>query len=269
MKKRVFVLFSILLINLTSFASAQFYNLGSFLRFNMYNLVLMTLFLIFFTLIYFILMRTIFGKNRAIASVLSFGISILIVAGINYYGLNLERIFYSFGFNESLLLIVSVIAIVIAGFFASRSKNEFGEKKFRFHKLFLIVGGFLFIIAAFTQAFYEKGLMIIIGLILIFIGIILWWRKRKNKKKGGKKFYDGGDSPGSTKHSNPINPNPSVNKRKIRKEYNHLKNEFRTIMKNNKGKIPARGTRDGERRHQILEEMKRIESIAKKHGFRV
>ncbi|MBU0959494.1 MAG: hypothetical protein KKB31_06115 [Nanoarchaeota archaeon] len=186
MKKGVLVL--TLGLMLTGFASASQYT--SFSLENLLDsldaslLILGCLFLIIFAVLTFSLGKFFKDKsgspNKPIVTTIAFAISAMAVYGIHKMGWNYEDFLYEIGLTTDLLNIILPILIILGLIYLSRSKNKYsGKKEFKFHRIFLILGATLSVIA-FTDLIYEKGLLLTIGIVLLLIGL---WLMRRNKKK--------------------------------------------------------------------------------------
>ena len=139
------------------------------------TMILGTLFVIFFALIYFSTLRF-FKGDKAISGITSFAVALLITYGINKTNLNVANLFYGMGISSGFLYTFVPILFLIAAVFVGI--------KFGFRIVFLIFGG-TFIFISFTEMVYEKTTLFIIGAILTIIGI---WLIIKKKRKGGVNF---------------------------------------------------------------------------------
>lgn len=175
--KKAGLMFSSLVVSLfaMNFVSAAV-SIGDFFQeIGTENLVLGTLFLIFFAFINFILTKSFMKDNRPVAGVISFCVSLLAVYGIYYADFDITGLMFNFGVTEDIITTWVPIIFIAGLVFLSYSKKE---KKWKFYRTFLI-SGVLFIILGMTEAVYESGLFIIIGIILLMLGFYLWWKKRK------------------------------------------------------------------------------------------
>lgn len=182
MKKRGIIFFlSFFLIDFVSaFSNYNRFSLSGFLdSIDPSTMILGVLFIISFALI-----NTTLGKvfkndygepNKAIAGIIAFAVSILIIYEINRYGLDIEGLFYSVGFSSDLLYVILPIILLVGAIFII-----IRYKKFGFAVLSLILGLLLMILTVFTDIFYEKGLALIIGIVLLLIGLLLWNRARRS-----------------------------------------------------------------------------------------
>jgi hypothetical protein len=142
----------------------------------------------------------VFRDNKAIAGIIAFSISLGIIYwinsyGVGYYGIDIEGIFYDLSYNlgfsgDFLYTIIPLILLVGTIYFIW---------KFKISKVSLVLG-ILLIIASFTDFIYEKGIVLIIGIILVIVG---FWFSKKSKnirkylkhkrefiKKHGKKAWE-------------------------------------------------------------------------------
>jgi hypothetical protein len=171
-----------LLILLTQVISAQFYSgYGSFSLTNFFDridpqtIILVLLFLIFFALIFYALSRIFkdpYGQpNKGIAGTIAFAVTSLIIYGLYRTGFDLGSIFYNWGFSVgSLYPILAVVFLIVA--FLLIWKLGFG-------RFLMTFGLFIILLTAFTEIFYEKGLVLIIGIVLLGIGLLLGRRSRR------------------------------------------------------------------------------------------
>lgn len=125
-------------------------------------------FVFFFALINYGVSRTI--KNKATSGIIAFCGSAFIMYWAYRYNFNITGVLYNIGFSTEvidILLPIIVIAGIIYLFYKFKSKT-------------LIVLGTLMILASFTDLIYEKGLLVLVAVILIGIG---FWMNRKKKIK--------------------------------------------------------------------------------------
>ncbi|MBI3623019.1 hypothetical protein HY212_02980 [Candidatus Pacearchaeota archaeon] len=188
-KKVILAVSSILLL---SFVSAYSYypgyngfSLSNFLNnIDQSTLILGTLFLIFFAVLNFALGKTFKGKdgepNKPVTAILSLGISLLIIYGLNRSGLNYENWVYSIGIPQEILWTI-IPWIIIAGLVLL-----FWKLKLRG---LLVLGGLLILIGITTNIVYEKSTVITIGVILILTYGI--WKFITRKKGGSAPIYGG------------------------------------------------------------------------------
>ena len=165
-------------LTLVSFVSAASFSVSEFLdKIDSSTIVLGTLFLIFFAMLYFILSRvftkkTIYGKepNQGIATVLALSISLLIVYGLNKLDFNLEDIFFNLGFSSdltyTLILFIFIGGTIFLGF------------KTKWH--ILLVLGIFFILLSLFDIVTESFLVMIIGVITLFVYFGIKFFGKKN-----------------------------------------------------------------------------------------
>jgi hypothetical protein len=140
------------------------------------------LFIIFFVVINFSLSR-IFKKERASGVIISLCTSLLAVYGINKTNLNLSGLFFNLGISEELLSSIIPWIILIGIVLASFVKDSAtGKRRFRLYRTFLILGGVL-IILGLTPIIYQKGVVLIAGIIFFLIGLGLWLKNKIHLKK--------------------------------------------------------------------------------------
>jgi len=195
-----------LLILLIQVISAQFYSgYGGFSLTNFFSridpttIIFGLLFLIFFILIFYALSRVFkdqYGQpNKGIAGTLAFAVtSLIIYYGFYRTGFNFEGIFYNFGLSVgSLYPILTVLFLIVAGLLiwslGRAKKDEFGRRTFSLRRgvggFFMLFGLFLILLTIFTEIFYEKGLTLIIGIVLLLVGLLLWRRRRRKVTEYG------------------------------------------------------------------------------------
>ncbi len=188
MKKRL-LLGIFLGIMLIGFVSAQYGYYGSFSISNFLDsigpstMILLVLFIIFFALLHNIVFINFFRGNRTVSAIISFCVSLLAVYGINRARWDLGGLFYGLGISESALFTLIAIVLLIIVIYAIFTK--------KLKYLFLIFGIFLTLISLFTDLIYERGIAIVIGLVLLVIGGLLL------KRKGRRAPYDHGGYPPS------------------------------------------------------------------------
>lgn len=195
------IILSIFSLNLTSayagFSPAAFFS-GIDSSFLVYTLI----FLIFFLVIDFAMMRVF--KQKTTSKLIAFCISLLGVYGISMVGFDISNLLFNIGINEDNLAVILPALILFSLIVISIKKDrETGRRRFLWHRPFLILGS-LFIILSMTSLIYEKVFSIILGAVLFLIGLILWrkWKLKFPKIKG-----DGGsgtNSPGDPNRSDGI-----------------------------------------------------------------
>jgi len=168
MKKSLFGGLIISILFMINFVSA-FAHYG-FRSFDISNFVPIVIFLILFAIIYAGLSR-VGAFSPVIAGVIAGGTAFLTYYyGFYRTGFNLQRFFFDFGVSTDLFYPLFSIIFLIAAIFIIW--------KFGFHTLFLVTGASL-ILASLTDIFYEGGLALIIGAILVLIGLFLWKNSRE------------------------------------------------------------------------------------------
>jgi hypothetical protein len=134
------------------------------------TMLLGLLFVIFFVIINFALVKTI--KNKGTSSIISFCVSLLAVYGINRTSLDLSGLFTGIGLSDKLIYsVIPILIIVGLGFMIWKLKLS---------KTLILVGLSL-IILSFTPLIYTKSTILIIGIVLLIIGIILLIVSKRNK----------------------------------------------------------------------------------------
>jgi hypothetical protein len=260
-----------LLVFLIQVVSAQFFggygrfSLGEFFnRIDPQTFILSLLFLILFALIFYPLSRFFKGPygqpNKAIAGIIAFCGSAIIIYGIYQSGFNLEDLFYGLGIGTGVLyLIVSIIFIILAIFLI---------KKIKFRGFLIVLGLFLILLTAFTDIFYEKGLVTAIGIVLLLFGLLLWRRSRKVMGSIGRGTWKVGRGIGKAAWSPIRKRRKSIQQKQqktqiredIRRKTHDTINEIRRIDRELRS-IPARigvANRQGNREQVMILEQERI-----------
>ena len=170
-------------IMLISFVSAQFgygFSLSNFLySVDSSSLILLLLFIVFFTILNNIVFITFFRGNKSVSAIVSFSISTMAIWGINRMQWNLGNFFFNLGLNEdTLYTIVLVVLLVLFVYLAFKKRLRY---------LFLGLGLLLTGLAAFSDFFFEWFTAFIIGLVLI----ILWWIGARRAKRKESPYYGG------------------------------------------------------------------------------
>lgn len=212
MKKRLLLAF-LLVIMLISFVSAQYGYYGTFSLSNFLNkispatLILFVLFIIFFAVLHNIVFMTFFRGNRGVSAIVSFCVSLLAIYGINRTRWDIGGLFYGIGLSEGSLFTIIIVVLLLIFIYAAF------KKKLRY--LLLIIGGLLLGLVLFTDLIYEKGIAIVIGLVLLIIGGILLRRGRRRAP------YDHGEYPpsGSVRRGYPRERRPRRAERKLGRAY--------------------------------------------------
>jgi len=190
--KKSLIISSIITLTLINFVSAYYGSYSSFSLSNLLNeidsstMILGAVFIISFALINFALSKFFKDKhgepNRVIAGIVSFVISLWMTWEINKRGFDIERLFYNFGYNigfSSDVLSTIIPLLLIAG-------TIYLFVKLKTNALFIIGG--LLIAVSFTNLFYEKGITLIIGIILLLIGGYIKTENKGNIMKEVKKL---------------------------------------------------------------------------------
>jgi len=183
-----------LLVFLTQAVSAQFFgSYGSFSITDFFSsidpetITLGLLFFIFFALLFYALSRFFKDQhgqpNKGIAGTIAFALAFLIIYGIYRSGFSLENLFYGVGIPSGILPIILLALAVLVIWGLGRRKDEFGKKTFSLRRglggFFMLLGLLFILLSIFTDIFYEKTTVFIIGLGLLLIGLWLGWRKKK------------------------------------------------------------------------------------------
>ena len=169
---------------LINFVSAQFFDgynnfsiTGLFDNINSQDLILLTLFILFFTFLFVVLSRISLFKdaygqpNKGILVVISFAISLLAVYGIYKSNFDLEGLFSGFGISSDIFYPLIWIVLIAAAVLIIW--------KLKFGGFFTIFGLLISVVTFSTNFFYEKGVAAIIGIVMFLIGLWLW--KRSNR----------------------------------------------------------------------------------------
>jgi len=187
MKKSSVSIISLIILFSINFVSAQFfsgYNRFSFRGFldsvDPSTMILITLFSLIFLFLTLILKRLPLFRdsygypNRAMIGITSAIISLFTIWWVNRSGLGIENFFYSLGLSSDLLyVILPIILLAVAIFIIIR---------WGFATAFLSFGLLLIVLTLFTKIFFEKGLVLTIGIVLFLIGLWLWNRRRRREK---------------------------------------------------------------------------------------
>ena len=183
MQKRGLLIFiSFVLVALINIVSAEFYGRSS-ISDVLYltdpsTMVLGALFIIIFFLANLGISKAIRGAGAG-GTIAAFAISVLAVYGINRMRWDLDGLFFSWGFSESLLYTIIPIVLLLGLIYFIWV--------FKISKTFLVLGTLL-IIVSFTDLIYEKGIVLIIGIVLMIIGFYFSGDKKLKKLK--KRYID-------------------------------------------------------------------------------
>jgi len=173
MQKKILVSFfsAVLGLFLMNFVSAQYY--GSFSLSGILSsidastMILGIIFIVIFALLNYSLSR-VFRDNKAIAGIISLAISLGVIYAVNLTGLDFQGFFYSIGLSEGFLTTITSLILIGGGIYLAF--------RFGFATMLIVLGGFFLILSS-TDFIYEKGITMVIGLILIGIG---FWIRKKN-----------------------------------------------------------------------------------------
>ena len=127
-------------------------------------------FLISFTLIHLSLSRVL-NKSPQAAGVLAFLVALGVAYGLWYSGFEFEDFLDNIGWDTDLLIPIIYLVILI-GIIYLLFKFGLG--------IMLMMAGIIFSLLSIIA--YEKGFMVISGIVLILIGIFFWWRKNRSPK---------------------------------------------------------------------------------------
>jgi len=174
-------LFSLIALMVVNFVSAAFHygGIGNFFdTVGSGNLVLFLIFGVSGIILSFSLKKYFEGMGGILALLIALGIT----AGAHFTGIaySFEGFLFGIGISEGILYTI-VPLILLSGFlYISYSKIE---KRFKFYIGFLVLGGLLIGIVILTDIIYEgsKGIVFILGAILLGIGILLWRRGRRRR----------------------------------------------------------------------------------------
>jgi len=148
------IIFSTQLVSATIFQSLSY-------SFGPSTISLVLLFIIFLVMLKIPLEKMI--KNRVIATILSFAISLLIVHSIYREGFSISNILSNIGIPGGINFIILAIVLILLIYFALKYKLLKG----RFLAIFI---GLLLVIIPITNNWFEKGIPIFAGVVLILFG---------------------------------------------------------------------------------------------------
>ncbi len=136
-------------------------------------IVMGALFLIFFALLVYTLSKVFRDKygnvSTGIVGVISFCISVLII----YFGRDLiYQIISGLRLSNTILYIISTVIVLVLLYLF--------RKKLRFCIILMLGAAGLILLGIFTDWFYQKAFVIIVGIILLLLGI--WLCSKKNLK---------------------------------------------------------------------------------------
>jgi hypothetical protein len=165
----IFALFSILIIQIINLASAQFFIDQLLNTLDTRTVIFFALFLIFFTLINFSLLR-VFRGNKAVSATIALAVSFLIVYGIFRSGYSIEDIFFNIGIDEASIFNFFVIASVVLLIWII----------FRYGAVnFFLVLGVILIFVSYTTLVYERASLRFIGFAIAIIALWFLFRQRQ------------------------------------------------------------------------------------------
>lgn len=179
--KKGAILFSLFVISLNIVSAATFSLSEVMDSFDTETIFLLVLFLIFFAVLNFSLSKA-FKNNKTVANVVALGLSLLIIYGINKWGIDVEGFIYSIGAPEDIMSIVWPL-LFIAGFIFMLAKIK--------TRILLAIGTLFILIDVF--GFTEReGVLLVLGIGLIILYLIwqfLKWfigRRNRNPYTGGQ-----------------------------------------------------------------------------------
>ena len=185
MQKRGLFISILLFLGITfiNFVSAQFYggsSVSDILYFaNPSTIIPGALFIIIFYFSNLSISRITRGRGGAGGTIAALAISVLAVYGINRMGFDFDGFFFNLGFSESLLYTIIPLVLLLGLIYFIWV--------FKISKTFLVLGTLL-IIVSFTDLIYEKGIVLIIGIVLMIIGFYFSGDKKLKKLK--KRYID-------------------------------------------------------------------------------
>ena len=187
MKKSLLIL--IITLCLINFASAYYGSYGSFSLSDLLDsidsstMLLGAVFIISFFFINLSLSRIFRAKSGEpqkgiwIPALIA---ALLITYGVNKTGFNIEELFYGIGISSDFLYFILPILLLI-GIIYLGTRIGFG--------IMLMIIGTLFIIISFTDLIYAKGIMILLGIILLVAGFFINKKWPKKKKQKGWRYH--------------------------------------------------------------------------------
>ena len=252
MQKRglMFAFTSVFLVAMINLVSAQFYggfSISDILSsIDQSTMILGVIFVVSLAFINQALIRTIFRDNAAIAGIIAFAISLLIIYGINLTGLDFEGFFYNLGFSEGFLSTVVLLALIGGGIYLG-IKYGLGE-------MLMVLGGF-FIILSFTDFIYETATTFILG--LFFLGIGGWLLQRK------KKLRLVGSSYSSPERFRGIDYGQEASRLRDKQKYDY----YKRVEEQREGQaFKQRRNQERESRKSQIEEKKLRDRYARRYG---
>jgi len=141
--------------------------------------ILGSLFVLFLAIFQFSLSRMMFKGNNALSLVVSAILSFLIIYGLNTFGIDYESLFYGLGLSENLISGLGWIILLIAIIFLG--------KKIGFSWALMGIGGLLLALS-FTEIIEYRGILFILGPILIVLGLVGLLRKKKASSVGSSSY---------------------------------------------------------------------------------
>ncbi|MFA5953114.1 MAG: LPXTG cell wall anchor domain-containing protein [Candidatus Pacearchaeota archaeon] len=229
-------------------------------------------FLICFAFINYVLSKF-FKDSKFTSAVISAASSILII----YYvpqKIDLEGFFYDIGIHN-LAAIIPWVFIILSILIIWRKGLG----------LYMMIIGVLIALAGLIGLTAQNGWFLTIGIILFILGLLLYlkrkkklnWKWSKNPKEAKPEKEIERKKERIEKEKKEVIEEEKAERIKreqrqrtygeLKRKYNEYSNYIREIQKRTHGKIPPRGTKEGEMRHRCIQAMQAIENLARKQGF--
>ena len=261
--KRSGLLLSFLLVLSTNLVSAAFDNF-SFEGFiysagGVSTIVYVSLFMIFFGILNFSLLRA-FKNNKPLATIISFGSTILILIGFYRMNWDFESFFYGLSVSPeiitSLIYLISIVGLI------------FLIKKFKFAGTLMIMGLLLLAISN-TDLIYESTTGSMLGIFLFLFGL---WRYRKLKNNEEDSDYDDPKSPSRWRERREEKKDQKHQQKLAEKQANweraqkdsEIRRRAKNIEEIRKRREALDAQKENERQEEIRRRAKNIEEIRKR-----
>ena len=172
-KKSWIFLLGLASLNFVSAAYAGTFNLRNlFYGIDGETIAILCIFIIFFAFLNFTLSKM-FKGGGATAGVMAFATSVLATYGLTRTNFSPGNLFRGVGINiDNLTNIIPFIVLAIFIILGIKKDPETQRRKFKLKRPLIILGT-LFIAISFTNLVFEKGALLLMGIIMLVVGLLI------------------------------------------------------------------------------------------------
>lgn len=251
-----------------------------FYSFDVDILAYIAIFFLLFAGITFLLKRTLFKDSRGVLIAISASSSLLAMYGLIRANFSIAELFFKLNLPPELQYNLAWIIFILV-FLILWMRTDLG--------ITLMLTGLMFFLVGALKLVYADLLVEIVGGIMVVAGYFLHkriiykrelkdmnlkerqeYKEKKSARRQARfdKWRNIGNRTNNPKKNNP-RPTRQRSNRELQRKYDFYAGKIKRIQRENKGKIPKKGTKEGHKRHRSIQAMKAIENSARKKGFKL